>query len=120
MVRADSFVSGHGADELWSLVSRPGYIDTAALWNALAALGGDAELDYRSRLLVHESMDALATRWGADRLRMELRGALGAETLQKLWLKDFGEVGFPRSGQTSWMPPNPTTSGGCSESSASA
>lgn len=81
--------------DLWSLVRRPGKIDVRALWDALAHIAPDATLDYRTRLLAHEALEALAARRGKERLRNDLAALPNGRLLVSLWESRFDEEGFP-------------------------
>ena len=85
------------ADDLWTLVLRPGPVDAAELWRAVlshakASPGAD---DYRTRLLVRDALDALAERWGPGGLEGRLTALdEGGARIRQLWRTPFDEVGF--------------------------
>lgn len=85
-----------GADALWSIVLRPGQIGERELWHALidGFASGEHQLDYRSRLLAHDALEALAQRWGTDSLRSRLSAVEEGDRLERLWQESFEEVGF--------------------------
>ena len=89
-------MSRQPADNLWSLAFRPGQIDEQELWEALRHESRDDPTDYRSGLLVHESLSTLAQRWGEVALdrRLDALGERGAR-LRRVWRSAFDEVGFP-------------------------
>lgn len=56
-----------GVDELWNMAQRPFDVDASALACAVETAAGDGLLDYRTRLLVRDSVQALEAHWGAER-----------------------------------------------------
>jgi hypothetical protein len=56
-----------GVDELWSVAQRPFDVDASALSRAVETAAGQASLDYRTRLLVRDSIAALEAHWGCER-----------------------------------------------------
>jgi hypothetical protein len=82
-------------DDLWSLVRRPGGIDAAELFKAIVNASAGPSLDHRTRLLVHESLEALASIWGIERLDREVSGQANAAALRELREARFEETGFP-------------------------
>lgn len=81
--------------DLWSLVLRPGMIDARQLYAALGDIALDPEPDYRTRLLAHESLEALAAVWGARQLSIELARHPEGKALRRMWEERFDETGFP-------------------------
>ena len=81
--------------DLWSVLLRPGFIDEQELWRALAAeAASEARLDYRSRLLIHEALSALAHHWGEELLARRLALIDSGQRLGRLWRDRFDQVGF--------------------------
>lgn len=81
---------------LWNLVSRGQPIDANSLLSAIRqAAEADEPLDYRTRLLMHEALAALAARWGRQSLLGRLNGGPVAAQLRDLLDARFEETGFP-------------------------
>jgi hypothetical protein len=87
-------VSIHTKD-LWSLALDHLHVDPDDLVEALEAHIRQGNLDYRSRLLVHDSLDALQRYWGTQRLRRWLRQCPYRAQLETIWTAHYDEVGFP-------------------------
>ena len=93
--------------DAWTLVQNRGWIPEDAL---LPALRKTAELEpdpcYRTRMLVHDALDALAARWGEDVVRRRMGSDSAARRLAEYWADEYDKVGF-------WSIPrrlvNPTT-----------
>lgn len=81
--------------DAWDLVQNRGWIPENAL---LPALRRTAELepdpDYRTRMLVHDALDALAGRWGEATVRERLGDDAPARRLAKYWADEYDKVGF--------------------------
>jgi hypothetical protein len=83
------------AHDLWSLVLDQQYIDPTELAEAMQDQVLRNDLDYRSRLLIRDGLDALRRHWGAGRLEAWLRACPVGRQIEEIWRQDFEEVGFP-------------------------
>lgn len=70
-------------------------IDPEQLAAALARDVVAPDLDFRSRLLIRDSLDALAMHWGAARLSAWLDNSKSGDLLREIWKSDLGPPGFP-------------------------
>lgn len=82
-------------DSLWSVATEQPQIDPALLAEALERGVGAADLDFRSRLLIRDSLDALEIHWGAARLARWLDECKSGSALRGIWKSDLGPPGFP-------------------------
>jgi hypothetical protein len=82
--------------ELWELVWGKPHIDPRAL---AAAIEGEilrpGPLDFRTRLLIRDSITALERFWGTDRLEAWLRGSHSREAIERIRHESPGPAGFP-------------------------
>lgn len=83
------------AESIWSLVLGRPQIDPAELATALEREAAQGDLDFRTRLLIRDSLDALAGQWGCDRVGDWLGGLPAGQRLQAIWRSDLGPCGFP-------------------------
>jgi Nucleotidyltransferase of unknown function (DUF6036) len=83
------------AKDLWSLVLNQREVDPAELADAVEDQVRRGDLDFRSRLLIRDSLDALEERWGKDRLGKWLTGSPAAERLTAIRQEELGKPGFP-------------------------
>lgn len=89
-----SVAIGDKADELWGLIWCRPEVDPDALAGALVkALGAD-EPDFRTRLLIRDSADALERYWGTDRWMAYLRDGADRECLEEIREEDLGPPKF--------------------------
>lgn len=84
-------------NDLWSVVRGRPQVDPATLSNALLRQVGQGagSLDFRTRLLVRDSLDALQRYWGPDRLTAWLAASPVRPELERIWREDLGPPGFP-------------------------
>jgi hypothetical protein len=83
-------------DELWALAQRTPHVDADALARAVEAAVTSAALDYRSRLLVRDSVRALERYWGRDRFARWLAQSPGRASIEDASVTDGSEQrGFP-------------------------
>ncbi len=89
-------------DELWAVARNGAPVDAAALARAVEEAGdGPIEsLDYRTRLLIRDSLLALRSHWGPDHFGSWLGGSPRRGALQQLWESDSmraapSDEGFP-------------------------
>ena len=83
------------SDDLWSLTLGRPEIDPEALAHAIEREVEHADLDYRTRLLIRDSLDALARYWGGKRVNMWLGRSERRATLEQIWNSEFERPGFP-------------------------
>ena len=57
------------AKDLWSLALDHLQVNPDDLVHAIEAQVRRGDLDYRSRLLIHDSLEALQLHWGSERLQ---------------------------------------------------
>jgi hypothetical protein len=81
--------------DLWSLTQGRPQIDPAALACALEREVAYDDLDYRTRLLIRDSLDALARYWGRERLDAWLSRSSRRATLEQICKSEFERPGFP-------------------------
>lgn len=82
-------------EDLWSLARGRPSVDAADLASAIVGQVVCADLDFRSRLLIRDSMDALEQHWGPGRLRQWLADCPLGDRIEAIWREDLGEPGFP-------------------------
>jgi hypothetical protein len=83
------------AKDLWSLALDHLQIAPDDLVEAIAEQARRKDLDYRSRLLIHESLEALQAYWGPERLRRWLYQSPHRAQIEAIWTERYEEVGFP-------------------------
>src|SRR5437764_14594764 len=82
-------------ENLWRLARSGQPIDATELAAALDDQAADPQPDFRTRLLVRDSLDALARHWGRERLEAWLAASPVRGSLQATWREDLGPAGFP-------------------------
>jgi hypothetical protein len=82
-------------EDLWRLVKGRPYVDAAQLAEAIQAAAGQGPLDFRTRLLIRDSLEALRRSWSPRRWDGWLAGSPVRDALQAIWHEDLGEPGFP-------------------------
>jgi hypothetical protein len=85
--------------DLWSLVLERHELDFLELAEAVQDQAAQGPLDFRTRLLIRDSLDALKERWGAERLAAWLSRCPTREHLETIWNEDLGDPGFPSLAQ---------------------
>jgi hypothetical protein len=85
--------------DLWDLVYGGPQIDPGDLAAALQRQVAATPLDYRTRLLIRDSLDALKHHWGAERLTRWLAGCPARQRLESIWGEDFERPGFTLIGR---------------------
>ena len=85
-------------DDLWTLTWGRPSIDPLALACAVELETGRAVLDFRTRLLIRDSLHALRSAWGAGGLDAWLRASANGEKLTSILHEDLGAPGYLLSG----------------------
>jgi len=80
--------------DLWRLVFRGPDIDPHDLARAVEDLAETSNLDYRSRLLIRDSVDALRDYWTAPRLEDWLDKSRAKVAIQTICQEEFDKIGF--------------------------
>jgi Nucleotidyltransferase of unknown function (DUF6036) len=83
------------APDLWSLVLERLEVDPDALVEAIEDQVSRSDLDFRSRLLIRDSMNALEKRWSRARVEAWLKNCPQGPQIAAIWREDLGEPGFP-------------------------
>lgn len=81
--------------DLWNLVRGRPQIDPNDLADAVAHQAAEEPLDYRTRLLIRDSVDALKGFWGGSRVERWLTEIPAHERIEAICAENFDEVGFP-------------------------
>jgi Nucleotidyltransferase of unknown function (DUF6036) len=81
--------------DLWSLVLDQPFVDAAELAEAVVEQVRANDLDFRSRLLIRDSLDALRDHWGSNRIEAWLKNTPCQAQLEAIWHEPLGERGFP-------------------------
>ena len=82
------------SQDLWGLTFGKRWIDAEAMAAAVESQVEREDLDFRSRLLIRDSLEALAKHWGAVRFRTWLDNCRVRETLDQIGRSDLGPPGF--------------------------
>ncbi len=79
-------MASDAVDELWNVANSGTWVDAAALARAVeAAIDGPVEsLDYRTRLLIRDSLGALRSHWGLSQFQTWVGQSSRGEALQRL------------------------------------
>jgi hypothetical protein len=83
------------ASELWSLIPGGRQVDPTKLATAVVKQIDSGDLDFRTRLLIRDSLNALASHWGGDRLSAWIDGTGRREQIERIRREELGEPGFP-------------------------
>src|SRR5258707_971269 len=86
---------GAHTKDLWSLVRFRPQVDPEDLAEAIQAEVSRGDLDYRTRLLIRDGLEALRQHWPQEKLENWLTSASQRDQLQSIWQEDLGEAGFP-------------------------
>jgi hypothetical protein len=81
--------------DLWKLVRRGPQVDPSDLADAVCQQASEQNLDYRTRLLIRDSVDALTAHWGRSRVIQWLDATPAGETIRAICTQEYDEVGFP-------------------------
>lgn len=79
---------------LWDLTFGQPWIDPAELAAAVESQVEQQDLDFRTRLLVRDSLEALTSYWGRDRVEEWMRRSRSRDGLAKIKESDLGPAGF--------------------------
>jgi hypothetical protein len=83
------------AQDLWKLVWGKPQIDPNDLAAAVQDQAQRDDLDYRTRLLIRDSVDALKTHWGERHVDEWLTRSPARNRIQSICREEFDKVGFP-------------------------
>jgi hypothetical protein len=81
--------------DLWTLTRQRQWIDPAELAAAVEQQVSGADLDFRTRLLIRDSLDALESHWGPERARQMIASSDQWSKLEEIRRSDLGPPGFP-------------------------
>src|SRR4051812_39112423 len=81
--------------DLWSLTSGQPEIDPDRLAAAVEREASGEQLDFRTRLLIRDSVEALADWWGSQRLNTWLGRSPAKDRIHSILAEDLGPAGFP-------------------------
>src|SRR5437588_9374273 len=95
--------------DLWSLVLDPGQIAPLELAEAIQDQASQDTLDFRTRLLIRDGLEALRKYWGQGRLMAWVAGCPVRGRLESIWHEDLGAPGFPFLGEQLMEPTRPET-----------
>ena len=70
-------------DQLWAVARSGGHVDADALARSVEGAAG-AALDYRTRLLIRDSLNALRAHWGPARFQPWLNGSARRDDLRRI------------------------------------
>lgn len=80
--------------DLWRLALHELQVDPDDLIEAIQDQVVRNDLDFRSRLLIRDSLDALRKYWGLERLLDRLSTGPVREQIESIWREDLGAPGF--------------------------
>jgi hypothetical protein len=81
--------------DLWWLTRGKPQIDPTDLSHAVCQQAGEDDLDYRTRLLIRDSVQALRAHWGEARLERWLSRCPHRHRIEFICQEEFDKVGFP-------------------------
>jgi hypothetical protein len=81
--------------DLWSLVQDRPQIDPNDLADAIVTQAAEEGLDYRTRMLIRDSIEALRHFWGSKKLETWLAHCPFKERVTLICQEDFDKIGFP-------------------------
>ena len=85
--------------DLWALVKYRPQIDPDDLATAIEEQARDETLDYRTRLLIRDGVEALRKHWGEDRFQLWLAHCPTPERIESICQEQFERPGFPSLGR---------------------
>jgi hypothetical protein len=80
--------------DLWGLTYGKRWIDANAMAIALETQALQPDLDFRTRLLIRDGLNALQRHWGDSRFQSWLNSSAARENLAEIWQSDLGAAGF--------------------------
>lgn len=95
------------ATDLWGLTKGQPYIDAALLPRAIEEQVRSGDLDYRTRLLIRDSVEALRSFWGEPRVRAWLEKSPVRTEIEAICAEEYDKVGFPSLGRRLVQPVEP-------------
>jgi len=95
--------------DLWGLTFGKRWIDANAMATALEAQALQGELDFRTRLLIRDSLDALQRHWGEPCVQSWLSTSPAGTSLAEIWRSDLGAAGFHYLEERLMQPLEPQT-----------
>ena len=81
--------------DLWALTRGKPQVDPGRLAAAIERQVASGDLDFRTRLLIRDGIDALARYWGSDRVDAWLARVACGERIIAIRQEDLGRPGFP-------------------------
>jgi hypothetical protein len=81
--------------DLWGLVLESQQVDPLDLAEAIQVQLENDQLDFRTRLLIRDSLEALGGHWGPNKLRKWLEASPHRHRLEAIGSESLGEPGFP-------------------------
>ncbi len=85
--------------DLWTLTRGRPQIDPNDLAEAIAVQAAETDLDYRTRLLIRDSVEALKKHWGQMKWQEWLAGCAHKDKVEVICRDEFDKVGFPSLGR---------------------
>lgn len=86
---------GVATKDLWEITRGKPTVDPEHLAEALENEASKTDLDFRTQLLIRDSIDVLSDFWGRDRLESWLSNSPVGSVLRSVWKSDLGPAGFP-------------------------
>jgi hypothetical protein len=81
--------------DVWDLTYGKPQIDPSDLAEAVCQQAGGTDLDYRTRLLIRDSVQALRSHWGDPRVDRWLEACPNRNRIEAIGREEFDKVGFP-------------------------
>jgi len=88
-------MSGNGANALWNVTQSKRDIDAKELAAAIEEAANDESADFRTRLLLRDSINALQDKWGARKLDQWVSASPARKAIEVARKAQFDETGFP-------------------------
>jgi len=95
--------------DLWSLVRARPQIDPNDLADAVAHQAAEEPLDYRTRLLIRDSVEALREFWGGPRVERWLVDCPLHDKIEGICQEEYEDIGFPSIRKRLMDKTDPTT-----------
>jgi hypothetical protein len=83
------------SNSLWGLVWGQPHVDPCDLAGAVQEEAARYPEDFRTRLLIRDSIEALRLHWGGERVQSWLQGSPTGRTIESICQEDLGPTGFP-------------------------